>query len=81
MNSITSISTGLHHVLAVTSSGRVLSAPADGKGNERGQLGTGTFEIEAPSEYGYIKWNVVNNTLDGFKIVEVAAGHFHSVVR
>jgi hypothetical protein len=23
----------------------------------------------------------VNNTLDGFKIVEAAAGHFHSVVR
>ncbi|KAG2187808.1 hypothetical protein INT44_005498 [Umbelopsis vinacea] len=78
---ITSIATGLHHVLAVTSSGRVLSAPADVKGNERGQLGTGTFDIEAPSEYGYIKWNVVNDTLDGVKVVEAAAGHYHSVVR
>jgi alpha-tubulin suppressor-like RCC1 family protein len=79
--SITSISAGLHHVLAVTSNGRVLSAPADNKGNDRGQLGIGPERIEDPSEFGYTKWYVVSHTLQGIQAVEVAAGDNHSVVR
>jgi len=78
---ITQIAAGLHHVLAVTSHGRVLSAPADEKGNERGQLGVGSYNTEPPSEFGYTQWNVVGNTLDSVQAVEVAVGHFHSVVR
>ncbi|KAM3579393.1 hypothetical protein VKS41_008251 [Umbelopsis sp. WA50703] len=78
---ITSISSGLHHVVAVTSNGRVFAAPTDGKGNEKGQLGIGHTDVTLPSEFGYTKWYIVENTLKDIKAVQVAAGDNHSVVR
>jgi alpha-tubulin suppressor-like RCC1 family protein len=81
VTSITSISSGLHHVVAVTSNGRVFAAPTDGKGNEKGQLGIGHTDVTLPSEFGYTKWYIVENTLKDIKAVQVAAGDNHSVVR
>lgn len=76
---VTSISSGLEHVLLLTSSGRVFSAAASSEAfPSRGQLGipglTWTTRPEGP-------YDVCHEimTLRGFDISKVVAGDFHSL--
>ncbi|RUS27608.1 hypothetical protein BC938DRAFT_482995 [Jimgerdemannia flammicorona] len=74
---ITSIAAGAHHILAVTSTGRVLSAVADPLGNRFGQLGLG--HVGAGGALGELR--AVGGVLEGVKVVEIACGDEHNVAR
>jgi len=76
---VSSISSGLEHVLLLTSSGRVFSAAASSEAfPSRGQLGvpglTWTTRPEGPYDMCH---EII--TLRGFDICKVAAGEFHSL--
>ncbi|RUS19171.1 hypothetical protein BC937DRAFT_87901 [Endogone sp. FLAS-F59071] len=74
---ITAIATGSHHLLALTSAGRVFSAATDVNGNRSGQLGLS--HMNTVGDVGEL--HEVRGDLEGMQVLEVACGHEHSVVR
>ena len=78
MEKVTMISGGLDHVLLLTNSGRVFSAPSGSQSfPSRGQLGIPGL-TSSPLTENNTCYEVT--TLRGFKIAKVSAGDFHSLV-
>ena len=76
---ITSISSGLEHILLLTSSGRVLSAAASSTSfPSRGQLGIPGLIWTTRPKGAYDQPHELS-TLRGFKVQAIAAGDYHSL--
>ncbi|TPX70909.1 hypothetical protein SpCBS45565_g01392 [Spizellomyces sp. 'palustris'] len=84
---ITSIASGAHHLVAITSCGKVLTIPSDIKGNQYGQLGlehadlpTALLKENDEHPDWAVKFNLVSK-LDNIAFERAACGENHTLVR
>lgn len=82
---IVDLRAGLHHVLALSSSGKIYTLAADSKGNAAGQLGLNQMDQPVGHE-GFAesdpRWNTAFQQIELFApVLEIASGDEHCIVR